>query len=106
MILLGFPMFTFVLVYFILDFYVKREIPDKVLRKKFKQQNEFYLILAYLFAPLLMLQNELVYLNFFAITLDDLNIFLFLLMVKIASFILAGQQIETLFRNLKAYNSW
>jgi hypothetical protein len=106
MILLGLPMFTFVLVYFILDFYVKREIPDKVLRKKFKQQNEFYLILAYLFAPLLMLQNELVYLNFFAITLDDLNIFLFLLMVKIASFILAGQQIEILFRNLKAYNSW
>ena len=106
MILLGLPMFTFVLVYFILNFYVNREIPNKDLRKEFKQQNEFYLILAYLFAPLLMLQNELVYLNFSAITLDNLNIFLFLLMVKIALFILAGQQIETLFRNLKAFNSY
>ncbi|WP_372947244.1 hypothetical protein [Mariniphaga sp.] len=106
MILLGLPMFIFVLVYFILDFYVKREIPNKELRKKFKQQNEFYLILAYLFAPLLMLQNELVFLNFSAIAFDELNIFLFLLIVKITSFILAGQHIETLFRNLKAYNTW
>jgi len=104
--MLGLPMFTFVLVYLILDSYIKRIIPGKELRKKFKHQNEFYLTLAYLFAPLLMLQNELIYLNFSAITLDELNIFLFLFIVKIASFILAGQHIESLFRNLKAYNTW
>lgn len=51
MILLGLPMFTFLLVYVILDSYVKWYIPDKVLRKKFKHQNEFFLTLAYLFPP-------------------------------------------------------
>lgn len=106
MILLGLPMFTFVLVYFILDFYVKREIPDKELRKNFKQQNEFYLILAYLFAPLLMLQNELVFLNFSSWSVTDLHIFPFLFLVKIVLFILAGQHIEALLRNLKAFNNW
>ena len=105
-ILIGLPLFTFLLVYIILDSYIKRIIPGKELRKKFKHQNEFYLTLAYVFAPLLMLQNELIYLNFSAITLDELNIFLFLFIVKIASFILARQHIESLFRNLKAFNSY
>lgn len=105
-ILIGLPLFTFLLVYIILDNYIKRIIPDKELRKKFKYQNEFFLTLAYLFAPILMLQNELIYLNFSAITFDDLNIFLFLLMVKIALFIQAGQHIEILFRNLKTYHSY
>jgi hypothetical protein len=86
--------------------YIKRIIPDKELRKKFKHQYEFYLTLAYLFAPLLMLQNELIFLNFSVITFDELNILLFLSMVKITSFILAGQNIEVLFRNLKTYNSY
>jgi hypothetical protein len=106
MILLGLPMFTFILVYFVLDFYLKREIPDKELRKKFKRQNEFYLIPAYFFAPLFMLQNELVFLNFFAISFDELNIFPFLFIVKIVLFILAGKHVETLFRKLKSFNNW
>lgn len=95
-------MLTFLLVYVMLDIYIKRIIPDKELRKKFKHQYEFYLTLAYFFAPLFLLQNEIIFIKYFAITFEESNILIFLSIIKIFLFIKAGLNFDVLFRNLRA----
>lgn len=105
-ILLGLPMLTFLLLYFILNSHIKRTIPNRVLRKKFKNQNEFIIALAFLFIPLFMLQNEVIFLKFSSVTYTELQIFGPLLFLKVAAFIFAGVHFENLFQNLKTFNRY
>src|SRR5690554_668578 len=100
-ILTGLPMLTFLLVYFILNYYIKRMIPDKKLRKKFKSRNEFIIALAYFFMPFFLLQNEVIFLRFSSVKYAELQIFLPLAIFKIAVFILACINLESVFHNLK-----
>ncbi len=106
MIQLGLPMLTFVMACIVMNSYIQWMIPHKESRKKFKHQNEFYITLAYVFAPLLMLQGELIFLQNSSVTYNELNIFIILFMVKITMLILAGQNVETLFRNLKSFKPY
>lgn len=105
-ILLGIPMLTFVMVWYVCSFYIKKMIPDREARIKFKYGHEFIIAMAYLFIPLLLLQNELIYLNNVAVSYTHLQIFAPLAILKIALFIFAGLNFETIFKNLKKYNSY
>jgi len=98
-------MLTFLLVYFVLNFYIKQIIPDKKLRKEFKSQNEFIIALAYFFIPLFLLQNEVVFLRFSSVTYAELQILAPLAILKVAVLIFACLNLESIFDNLKKYNS-
>ena len=105
-IILGFPMLTFVVAWYLLRFYVKRMIPDRVARIKFKSRHEFIIAMLYLFIPLLLLQNELIYLNNVAVPYTELPFFAPLVILKISLFIIAALNFESIFQKLKNYSSY
>ena len=102
MIQLWVPLLTFLLVCIVLNNYIRWILPEKNVRMKFKAEKEFYLVLAYFLVPLVMLQGELIYLNYASVTYEELNIFTFLVVIKVALFVTAGKNLETFLHSLKA----
>ncbi len=90
------------LVIMVFDLIIKRRIPEKIKRNKFKQDNEYVIKHVYLFAPLLILNIEFIYLRM-GFTIREINFLPLIIMIFLQSivFLIGVVQFYRFFKLLK-----